>query len=351
MSLARADAAGRGSTLRHWLAGQRGIALAVLIFAVMFTVYGMKQEVGLSPGILNTAANKGVLLALVAMAQTIPVLTGGLDLSVGTVYVLANCLASVIVVGDPLQTTLGVIGVLLAGTACGMLNGLIVVYGRLQPIIVTLATSSVYFGISLILRPEPGGSVNPDLAIFMTSNLGASLGSEFGAVKLVLNYVPISLLLLVLVVLVVWIPYRRSVLGRAAYAVGSSEQAAFMSGVPISRARLVAYALGGLLASIAGLMVTFLTFSAIATAGIGADYTLNSIAAVVIGGTSLFGGVGSAIGSIFGAFVLKTVGDLLIVFDINPVLQPLFVGVVLLAAVSFGSLRLLRIKNKLDLYR
>ncbi len=326
----------QGSSLWYWLSAQRGIALAVLIFAVMFAVYGLQQENGLSPGMVNTAANKGVLLALVAMAQTIPVLTGGLDLSVGMIYVLANCLASVIVDGDPFQTTLGVIGVLLAGMICGALNGLIVVYGRLQPIIVTLATSGVYFGIALVFRPEPGGSVNPDLAVFMTS-------SVFD--------IPVSLLLLLATILFVWIPYRRSVLGRAALAAGSSEQAAYMSGVPVKQAKFLAYTLGGFLAALAGLMVTFLTFSGIATAVTGADYTLNSIAAVVIGGTSLFGGVGSAIGSIFGAFVLKTVGDLLIVFDINPVLQPLFVGVVLLLAVSLGSLRLLRIKNKLDLYR
>ena len=323
-------------TVRYWLVAQRGIGLAILLFVIMFGLYGLKQEVGLSPGIINTAANKGALLALVAMAQTIPVLTGGLDLSVGMIFLMTNCLASVIVNGDPIQTTLGVIGVLLAGIACGALNGLIVVYGRLQPIVVTLATSSVYYGISLILRPEPGGSVNFDLAAFMTSSI---------------YNVPVSVLLLLAVVLFVWIPYRRSVLGRAALAVGSSEQAAFMSGVPIDRAKLLAYILSGFLASVAGLMLTFLTYTGLAKAVIGADYTLNSIAAVVIGGTSLFGGVGSAIGSIFGAYVLKTVGDLLIVFDINPVLQPLFVGLVLLAAVSLGSLRLLRIKNKLDLYR
>lgn len=326
----------RLGSLRYWLSAQRGIALAVLIFVVMFGLYGIKQEVGLSPGIINTAANKGVLLALVAMAQTIPVLTGGLDLSVGTIFLLTNCVASVIVVGNPLQTAVGVVGVLLVGIACGTINGLIVVYGRLQPIIVTLATSAAYYGVALIIRPEPGGSVNFDLAGYMTS-------SVYG--------VPVSLLLLLATVLFIWIPYRRSIMGRAAYAIGSSEQAAFMSGVPIARAKVFAYALSGLFAAIAGLMFTFLTYSAIAKSVIGADYTLNSIAAVVIGGTSLFGGVGSAIGSIFGAFVLKTVGDLLIVFDINPVLQPLFVGVVLLLAVSLGSLRLLRIKNKLDLYR
>lgn len=324
------------AALGYWLSAQRGIALAALIFIIMFAIYGAKQEVGLSAGIINTAANKGVLLALVAMAQTIPVLTGGLDLSVGTIFLLTNCLASVLVNGDPLQTGLGIVAVLAIGTMCGTINGLIIVYGRLQPIIVTLATSAVFYGFALIVRPEPGGSVNFDLAYTMTSSL-------YG--------IPVSLLLLLGVVLFIWIPYRRSMLGRAAYAIGSSEQAAYMSGVPIARAKLLAYALSGLLASIAGLMFTFLTYSAIAKAVIGAEYTLNSIAAVVIGGTSLFGGVGSAIGSIFGAFVMKTVGDLLIVFDINPVLQPLFVGVVLLLAVSLGSLRLLRVKNKLDLYR
>jgi ribose transport system permease protein len=319
-----------------WFTAQRGLLISVAIFAAMFAFYGWKQEVGLSPSMINTAANKGALLALVAMAQTIPVLTGGLDLSVGMVFVFTNCLAATIVNGDARMTALGIIGVLITGLICGIINGLIVVYGRLQPIIVTLATGAVYFGLALALRPEPGGSVNFEFADFMTR-------SFFN--------VPSSVILLLAVVAFIWIPYRRSVLGRAAYAIGSSEHAAYMSGVPIARAKILAYALSGLLAAIAGLLLTALTYSGAAKALLGADYTLNSIAAVVIGGTSLFGGAGSAIGSIFGAFVMRTVGDLLIVFDINPVLQPLFVGIVLLLAVSLGSLRLLRIKNKLDLYR
>ena len=319
-----------------WLTAQRGLLISVAIFATMFAFYGWKQEVGLSASMINTAANKGALQALVAMAQTIPVLTGGLDLSVGMVFVLSNCLAATIVNGDFKMTALGVVGVLVAGLACGMINGLVVVYGRLQPIIVTLATGAIYYGIALALRPEPGGSVNSDLADFMTTSFYS---------------VPSSLILLALVVVFIWIPYRRSVLGRAAFAIGSSEHAAYMSGVPIARAKILAYTLSGFLASISGLQLTALIYSGAAKTAFGADYTLNSIAAVVIGGTSLFGGAGSAIGSIFGAFIMRTVGDLLIVFDINPVLQPLFVGVVLLFAVSLGSLRLLRIKNKLDLYR
>ncbi|MCG6902563.1 MAG: ABC transporter permease [Rhodobacter sp.] len=325
-------------TNRRWRpsASQRGIMIAVTIFAVMFAVYGWKQPMGLTANIVNTASNKGALLALVAMAQTLPVLTRGLDLSVGAVFVLTNCLASSIVVGGPVMTAFGIGGVLLVGLICGTVNGVIIVYGRLQPLIVTLAMGAVYFGISLAIRPQPGGSVNFELADFMTRSTLA---------------IPHSTLLLLLVVVGIWIPYRRSTLGRAAYAVGSNEQAAYMSGVPIDRAKVLAYALSGLLAAIGGLLLTAVTYSGAAKMAIANDYTLNSIGAVVIGGTSLFGGMGSAIGSIFGAFVMRTVGDLLIVFDINPVLQPLFVGIVLLAAVCISSLRVFRIKNKLDLYR
>jgi ribose transport system permease protein len=310
--------------------------LAIAIFAAMFAVYAVKQPVGLTANVINTAANKGALLALVAMAQTLPVLTGGLDLSVGAIFVLSNCLASAIVVGEPLPTAVGIVIVLVAGLFCGAINGAIIVYGRLQPLIVTLAMGAVYFGIALALRPQPGGSVNFELADFMTRSTYA---------------VPHTLVLLLIVVLCIWTPYRRSELGRAAYAIGSAEQAAYMSGVPIAKAKVLAYALSGLLAAIAGLLLTAITYSGAAKLAIANDYTLNSIGAVVIGGTSLFGGVGSAIGSIFGAFVMRTVGDLLIVYDINPVLQPLFVGIVLLVAVCIGSLRILRIKNKLDLYR
>jgi len=321
---------------RYWLAAQRGALIAAAIFAVMFGVYGAAQPMGLNADIVNTAANKGALLALVAMAQTLPVLTGGLDLSVGMTFMLANCLASTIVTGGAAATALGIVGVLAAGLACGFANGLIVVYGRLQPLIATLATSAIYFGIALALRPQPGGDINGDFADLM-------MRSTFG--------VPSSVLLILAAVVFIWIPYRHSTLGRAACAVGSSEQAAYMSGVPIARAKLCAYTLGGLFAALGGLLLTCITYSGEARAALGGDYTLNSIAALVIGGTSLFGGSGGAVGSLFGAFVMRTVGDLLIVFNINPVLQPLFVGVVLLFAVSLGSLRLLRVRNKLDLYR
>ncbi len=315
----------------------RATLIAVALFVVIFALYIAKHQVGWTVPVLTTAANKGVLLAIVAMAQTLVVLTGGIDLSVGMVFVLANCLASHLVIGTPLQAAVGVIAVLAAGAACGFVNGAIIVYGRLQPIITTLATGIIYFGFSLGLRPVPGGDVQADLAEALT---GALPGG-----------VPTMLVVLLAVVLLVWVPYSRSVVGRAALAIGSSEAATYMSGVAIGRARIVAYTLAGFLAAVGGLLLTFVTFSGEASAAIGGVYTLNAIAAVVIGGTVLSGGAGSAIGSIFGAFTLRTIGDLLFVFDLEPLWQPLFQGVILLVAVSLGSLRLLRLDNRLDMFR
>ena len=322
------------SEWRYWLNEQRGTLTGLAIFLLMFSVYIANHPAGLTVNVAQTAANKGVLLAFVALAQTLVVITAGIDLSVGMIFVLTNCLASWIVVGSPVETAAGVAAVLLAGAICGAINGVLVVYGRLQPIVATIATGAVYFGLALLLRPYPGGSVNEDLADAMTGRL-------FGTI-------PASLVVLICVVLVVWLPFRRSEIGRAAYAAGSSEPAAFMSGVPIRRGKFVAYTLAGLLAGMGGLFLTFFTYTGEAAYQSGSGYTLWSIAAVVLGGVSLYGGRGSAVGAIFGAFAARTTGDMLFVFDVDPLWQPLLQGMVLLAAVSIGALGLLRVRNRLD---
>jgi len=320
--------------LRFWFAEQRGTLMAVAIFVVMFIIYTSNHPAGFSVNVVQTAANKGVLLAFVAMAQALVVITSGIDLSVGMIFTLTNCLASILVTGTPLQVTFGVIAVLLAGAICGAINGAIVIFGRLQPIVATIATGAVYFGLALALRPTPGGTVDETLADALTGKL-------FG-------FLPASLVTLLAVVLMVWVPFRRSVAGRAAYAVGSSEPAAYMSGMPIKRAKMLAYTISGLLSAIGGLFLTFFTYTGEAAYASGNAYTLFSIAAVVLGGVSLFGGRGSAIGAVFGALAFRTIGDLLFVFDFDPLWQPLFQGVVLLLAVSISAFGLLRVRNRLE---
>jgi ribose transport system permease protein len=325
------------SGLRYRLLEHRGTLLAIAVLVALLTFYFANSHSGLNAATATTIANKGVLLAIVAMAQTLPILTAGLDLSVGMVFVLANCLTSALVVGGPLESAVGVVIVLLAGLLCGLVNGVIIVFGRLQPIITTLATGAVYYGLALWLRPVPGGEVNSDLADALTGQLPGGIPAMFAV--------------LLAVVLLIWVPFRNSVIGRAAYAIGSSEAASYMSGIPIGRVKIAVYALSGLLASIAGLLLTFVTYSGEASSSIGGTYTLNSIASVVIGGTSLLGGFGSAVGSIFGAFVLRSIEDLLFVLDLDPLWQPLFQGVILLVAVSLGAFRLLRLRNRLSLFQ
>ena len=218
---------------------------------------------------------------------------------------------------------------------CGAINGAIVIYGRLQPIVATIATGAVYFGIALLLRPFPGGSVNEELADALTGRL-------FGVV-------PASLVALLAVVLLVWVPFSRSVTGRAAYAAGSlgDRRLHVRRADPPRQVRRL-YALPACSPAIGGLFLTFFTYTGEAAYASGNAYTLFSIAAVVLGGVSLFGGKGSAIGAIFGALAFRTIGDLLFVFDFDPLWQPLFQGVVLLLAVSLGAFALFRVRNRLE---
>jgi ribose transport system permease protein len=320
--------------MRLWLTRNNGALFALVLFIAMFSVYVIKNGAGLKVGLVTAVANKGVLLALVAMAQTLPVLTSGLDLSVGMIFVLTNCIASALLSGPPWLIALGIAAVLLSGAACGAINGALVVYGRLQPIIATLATSAVYYGLALIIRPVPGGSVDPRFASALTSQI--------------LDVIPTTLVILLAVVLVVWVPLQLSMTGRGCYAIGSSASAAYMTGIAVRRSRLAAYTFSGLLASIGGLLLSAMTLSGDASAASGGAYTLSSIAAVVIGGTSLMGGVGGAIGSIFGAFVLRGVSDLLFVLDIQPLVQPFIQGLILLGAVSLGAVRVLRAPSRLE---
>jgi ribose transport system permease protein len=321
--------------LKLLLSQNTGPLLALGVFVVMFGLFLHEHPRQISVNVLTTASNKAVVLALMAMAQTVPVLTRGLDLSVGSVMTMAACISSVTVNGSPGRVAFGIALVLAAGLAAGAVNGVIVVMGRIQPIIATLATGAVYFGIALLLRPTPGGDISEGLSNALTY-------ATFD--------VPTTFLLLVAVLLFVWLPFRRSVLGRGCYAAGSAEGAAYMSGVTVGRSKIAAYMFAGFLSAIAGLLLSLVALSGEASAPQSGAYTLNSIAAVVVGGTSLFGGSGGMVGSVIGAFVLRTIGDLLFVFDAPPLWQPIFEGIILLGAVSLGASRVLRIKNRLELF-
>ena len=334
-----------------------GLWTAIAIFVLFYVFYNVNHPRGFSVAVLIQNSNEVFALAMVGMAQTVPVLLGGLDLSVGAIMTLVNCLASHVLSGGPVEILLGMALCAATGAFCGFVNGCVVVFGRIQPIIATLATGAVFMGLALFLRPSPGGNVDGDLSWAMTNDLlefAATYGFADGGQAAWFQpfaWIPIPLALLVAIALFIWVPFARSVTGRTVYAIGSSEGAAYMSGLSIDRAKIAAFTLGGFFAGLGGLYIALQTSSGNADIPQAGAYTLNSIAAVVIGGTSLLGGVGSAIGSIFGALVLRTISFNFRIFEIDPLLQPLFEGAVLLAAVSLGAIRVLRVKNTLELFR
>jgi len=350
----------RRTRLGDWilrLQRRSGLIGAIALFAGMYLAYQAGHPRGFTSQVFIQNANEGMALALIAMAQTVPVLMAGLDLSVGAVMTLVACLASHLLTGSPAVILSGTVACIATGAFCGFVNGCVVVYGRIQPIIATLATGAIFLGIALFLRPTPGGKVDSDLSWAMTSDVAEfaatfDLGDPAAHPWLwPLASVPIPLLLLLAIVLLVWVPFTKTVTGRTIYAIGSGEGAAYMSGLPIDRAKLAAFTMAGLFAGLAGLFIALQTSSGNADIPQAGAYTLNSIAAVVIGGTSLMGGTGTAIGSIFGAFILRTISFAFRILDVDPLLQPLFEGLVLLAAVSLSGFGLLRLTNRLEVFR
>jgi ribose transport system permease protein len=306
-------------------------AIAGLLLAILFALYIAIHPRGLSVYVLTIWANQGTLLALAAIAQFFVVLVRGIDLSVGPVIALTNVVASYVVSGSPLQGAAGVALVLAVGIACGVANGAAVVAIGVPPIVATLALGSIYSGLALLLRPTPGGEISDSLSDALTYDV---------------HGVPASLILIALTLLLIMAPLRRTRFGMSLYAIGSSRDAAVMTGIRVQLVTLSAYGLAGLFSALAGLYVSMVTLTG--DPNIGPPYTLNSIAAVVLGGVALSGGVGSPLGAALGAFILKTISGLMFFSGLPPLAQPFFEGAILAIAIALGALGMLRVRSRLE---
>lgn len=301
------------------------LSLGVLVaMVVLYYVLFLLKE-GHPPGNfeLSTTVNNTMSVGLAALGQTLVVLTGGIDLSVGGVVDLTNAMAAQMMQDNALSMVAISLLVILAGAGTGLLNGVLVAYGRLQPIVVTLATLAIWQGVALLVLPQPGGVIPPDLSNLFSGTIPA------------LDNLPCGLVILVLLI-VLWQALRRTPFLVALYAIGNDERAARANGVPVLRAKVAAYTLGGAFTGAAGLYFAAVTTSGDATSG--TPMTLTSIAAVVLGGISLFGGRGSAIGALAGAFVLTLLINVLFFAGADTQLQELFQGLLLILAVVVSTL-------------
>jgi ribose transport system permease protein len=263
-------------------------------------------------------------LALAAVAQAVVVISGGIDLSISSQMALTSCVAATLMKAYPGDANaLGIVLlVLLLGMLLGAINGILIVLTRVPDIVVTLSTYFVWAGFALLVRPGPGGSAAGWLKSLVVGPLGVDV-------------VPKALVVLLVIVAVIWIPLCRSRLGLSLYAIGSNRLAAFRSGVAVNRTKVLSYVFCGLIAAFAGLSLT-------ASTGIGTPvpeptYVLISIAAVVLGGVSLAGGVGGAFGPIVAVVVLQLIRDVMTFMKVDTNYGLVAQGFILIGVLMVGS--------------
>ena len=301
-----------------WRQG-KGLAVPTLVLVFMLASLVMLRPGVLTLDELNVDTAAAMTLILVASGETLVILRGGIDPSVGGILSLATAIAA-----TRFQTSFGtatwIMAILVLGLGIGMMNGALISVLQLQPFLVTLASWSVIGGLAAIVLPTEGGGVP---GFWVTAGSGTVFGLSLAVWALIL-------------LLLCWMWFRRTRLYTAIRAAGSNERSAFLCGVSLMRTNIAAYGLSGLFAALGGVFLTTQTGSG--SPNVGNDYVLPAVAAVVIGGTSLFGGRGGLFGTILGAFVLTLIGDVVFVLQISSYWQPVASGLILVLAVLTTSL-------------
>jgi ribose transport system permease protein len=260
--------------------------------------------------------------AIIATGLTAVIITGGIDLSVGAVMALSmTVIAGSLLAGAPVA--LAAVAGLTTGLICGAINGLLIAWVRLPAIIVTLAMMEIPRGLALLYT---GGYPQTDLPVgFGELGRGNILGLQ------------IPTLVMIAVVIGGTVVMRHTIAGRYFYAIGGNEEASRLSGVPVNRYKLLAYMLSGFTAALAGLVLTSRLMSGQPNAGGG--YELDAIAAIVLGGTSIFGGQGSIPGTLIGALTLGVLNNGLNLIGVSPYTQKILKGVIIILAIAIATMR------------
>ena len=274
-------------------------------------------------GILIATAVNGVL----ALGVTFIIITGGIDLSVGTVMTLSAVMTGVFLTNLHAPLLLGVLGGIATGAVMGFVNGVIIARMKVPPFIATLGMLNIAKGLALVIS-----GLKPIYFNDTPEFNKAAMGSIFSGFE-----VPNVVLVLFIVAIIASLILTKTVLGRYAFALGSNEEATRLSGVNVNAWKIAIYALGGIFSGIAGVMIAARLNSA--QPALGQGYELDAIAAAVIGGTSLSGGEGSMLGTIIGAFIISTLTNGLRIMSVPQEWQTVITGAIVVIAVYLDILR------------
>ncbi len=314
----RSERRGARFTRRH------GWTVAIYVLTVGLGIYWSTLQSNFGGFAIETLVIAALPLAFAAMAQSVVIIAGGIDLSVGSMMSLINVISAKYMMNHGMGTAIALsVGLIIAGCLGGALTGAMITFFRVPDIVVTLGMLFVWGGLALQILPQPGGG-----APFAFANLAS--GGQAG------GWIPNGMIVLVVVLLIVWVPIRWRRPGLALYALGSDRGSAFLSGIGVARTRIGAYALGGALAAVAGLSLTATASSGNATGG--DYYTLESVGAAVLGGVALTGGKGGMIGPIAAAFLLALVDAIIVLLGINGNYGQIIEGGLIVVVVMLASI-------------
>jgi ribose transport system permease protein len=311
--------------MSDWI--KRFIPFASLI-ALCVTIAVLEPKF-LSTGNLGSVARQTAVITIMAMGMTMVMVSGGIDLSVGSMMALAGVVGAFALAGGA-PTMVGIVTSVAAGAVCGLANGAAITTLRIPPFIVTLGAMGIYRGIALLVTD--GKAV-------------VGLPTKFGylAEGNLLGLIPVPLLIVVAVALAIHFLLSRTRLGRYCYAIGSNVEAARYAGVRVARCQIIFYLILGALAGLAGAIEAARLVTGQPTAGEG--YELRVIAAVVIGGGSLSGGQGTVIGTIIGALIMGVLANGANLLGISSFTQQIVIGAVIVLAVTFDEFQRRRLET------
>ena len=312
-----------GSALRERLSGVVSQLAAAGALIVVFVFLSFASPVFLSADNLFNIGVQTSYTAVIAIGMTLVIITAGIDLSVGSVAALSGVVGVVLMVQVGIPVVPAIIGGVLVGGLCGLVNGLLVSVAGLNPFIATLGMLSVARGLVYIPTNAK--------AVFGAPDSFRLLGQG------VIGAIPIPIIVVAVVAIVGYVVLSRTKLGRYAYAMGSNHEAARLSGIPIKRYLTSVYVISGALAGFGGMIASSQVASGQPNFGMGLE--LDAIAAAVIGGASLFGGQGTVVGTLIGAFLIALIRNGSVLLDVNIYYQQVIIGVVIWVAVLWDQYR------------
>jgi ribose transport system permease protein len=300
---------------------------ALLLMIVLIIISAVLQDRFFRLGVLSGNLRGLLPLTFLAIGQAVVIIGGGIDLSVGAIVSLVNAVLVTLIMPDssPAQIAFAILVGCGVGLLAGLFNGLCIAWLRLQPIVTTYATSFVFAGLALLILPRPGGALPQDLPRFYRS-------TPFN--------IPLAVFIIIVVILI-WMLIRNSRYGQYVYAMGGSAEAAYTTGLPVTRLKVSVYLLAGLCAALAALALTLETGSGNPRSG--DSMTLDSVVAVVLGGTRLSGGQGGIVGTIIGVAILRLIRPIVSFSGIDSDYQTLLNALIIMFALAApGIFSLLR---------